>query len=190
VVLVGYGSIGREVARLARAFRMRVVAVKARPDQRSFRGFAEPGTGDPDGSLPEAIVGNDRLAEAVAGARWVVISLPLTDATRRLVDAAVLDAIPADAWLVNVGRGAVVDEDALVARLHAGSIGGAVLDVFSQEPLPADHPLWSAPNAILTPHLSGGRDRFDVLAKLTAQNLRRLLAGEPLVNEVALARGY
>jgi phosphoglycerate dehydrogenase-like enzyme len=190
VVLVGYGSIGREVARLARAFRMRVVAVKARPDQRAFRGFAEPGTGDPDGSLPEAIVGNDRLAAVVAEADWVVISLPGTDQTRHLVDAAVLDAMPSGAWLVNVGRGTVVDEDALVAALHARSIGGAVLDVFSQEPLPEGHPLWSVPNAILTPHISGGPNRFEVLAGLTAENLRRLLAGEPLLNEAALARGY
>jgi phosphoglycerate dehydrogenase-like enzyme len=169
---------------------MRVVAVKARPDQRAFHGFAEPGTGDPDGSLPEAIVGTDRLAEVVAGADWVVISLPITDATRHLVDAAVLDAMPEDAWLVNVGRGAVVDEDALVAALHAGAIGGAVLDVFSEEPLPAEHPLWSAPNTVLTPHISGGPNRFDVLAGLVGENLRRLLAGERLVNETTLARGY
>jgi phosphoglycerate dehydrogenase-like enzyme len=190
MVLVGYGSIGREVARLAAALRIRIIAVKARPEARAAEGFEEPGTGDPDGSLPESIVGVDRLAEAVAQADWIVLSLPLTQRTRTLVDADVLAAVRDDAWLINVGRGAVVDEAALLGLLEARAIGGAVLDVFSEEPLPPEHPFWSAPGTVVTPHISGGLERPEVLAELIGQNVRRLAAGEPLLNVLAPARGY
>jgi phosphoglycerate dehydrogenase-like enzyme len=190
IVLLGYGSIGREIARLASALRMRIIAVKARPDLLEATGFAEPGTGDPDGSLPDEIVGIGNLAEVVGKADWLVSSLPLTDRTRALVDEKVIAAMRPGAWLINVGRGAVVDEDALVRALHAGAIGGAVLDVFSQEPLPPDHPLWSAPNAVLTAHISGGLERFEVLGEIVRQNLARLRRGEPLLNAVDRVRGY
>jgi phosphoglycerate dehydrogenase-like enzyme len=190
IVLLGYGSIGREIARLASALRMRIVAVKARPEARAASGFSDPGTGDPDGSLPEQVVGIDRLAEVAAQADWFVISLPLTDDTRHLVDATVLAALRPDAWLVNVGRGAVVDEDALVDTLDRRAIAGAVLDVFAQEPLPPDHPLWSTPNTIVTPHISGALERWDTFAEIVAANVPRLLAGEPLLNAVDPARGY
>jgi len=190
LVLVGYGSIGREIARLARPLRMRIVAVKARPDALAASGFDEAGTGDPDGSLPDLVVGVDRLADVVAEADWVVVSLPLTARTRRLLDAEVLAALRPDAWLVNVGRGAVVDEAALLALLERRAIGGAVLDVFSDEPLPPEHALWSAPNAIVTPHVSGGLSRIPVLAELLGANVRRLATGETLVNELDPVRGY
>ncbi|MDX6564511.1 MAG: hypothetical protein QOE10_173 [Gaiellales bacterium] len=190
LVLVGYGSIGREVARLASALRMRIIAVKARPDVLAASGFVEAGTGDPDGSLPEQVVGNGRLAEITALADWLVISLPLTERTRHLVDARVLAAMQPGAWLVNVGRGAVVDESALVEALENRAFGGAILDVFSEEPLPRDHPLWSTPNTVVTPHISGGLERFDVLGQIVARNMRRLLSGEPLLNAIDRARGY
>jgi phosphoglycerate dehydrogenase-like enzyme len=190
LVLVGYGSIGREIARLATAFRMRIIAVKARPEVRVASGFSELGTGDPDGSLPDEIVPDARLVEAVADADWVVLSLPLTAHTRGLFGAEAIAAMRPHAWLVNVGRGAVVDEDALLVALEAREIAGAVLDVFSQEPLPPAHPLWAAPNAMLTPHISGGLERFDVLGEIVRQNLARLIAGEPLLNAVDRVRGY
>jgi phosphoglycerate dehydrogenase-like enzyme len=190
MVLVGYGSIGREVARLAAVLRIRIIAVKAQPEARAADGFDEAGTGDPDGSLPEQIVGVDRLAEVVAQADWVVLSLPLTDATRNLLDAKVLAAMREHAWLINVGRGAVVDEAALLGLLEARAIGGAILDVFSQEPLPPEDPFWSAPETLVTPHISGGLERPDLLADLIAQNVRRLAAGEPLLNLLSPARGY
>jgi phosphoglycerate dehydrogenase-like enzyme len=190
MVLVGYGSIGREIARLARPLRMRIVAVKARPGARAAEGFDETGTGDPDGSLPDEIVGGEQLVEVVRTADWVVVSLPLTDRTRHLVDASVLAAMREDAWLVNVGRGAVVEEHALLEALEARTIGGAVLDVFSEEPLPPGHPLWSAPNALITPHISGGLERADLLGELLAENVRRLVRDEPLLNVVDPERGY
>jgi phosphoglycerate dehydrogenase-like enzyme len=190
LVLVGYGSIGREIARLATALRMRIIAVKADPDARRAAGFSEVGTGDPEGVLPERIEPVSRLREAVAEADWLVLSLPLTARTRGLVDVDALAAMRSHAWLVNVGRGAVVDEDALARALGAHTIRGAVLDVFSQEPLPPGHPLWSAPNAVLTPHISGGLERFEVLGEIVRQNLARLLAGETLLNAVDRRRGY
>lgn len=190
IVLLGYGSIGREVARLSSALRMRILAVKARPDALASTGYTEAGTGDPDGSLPQQVVGIDRLGEVAEQADWLVISLPLTEQTRHLVDASVLAAMRSDAWLVNVGRGAVVDENALVETLERRAIGGAVLDVFAKEPLPGDHPLWSAPNTVLTPHISGALERWDVFAEIVAQNVPRLLAGEPLLNAIEPTRGY
>ena len=190
IVLLGYGSIGREVARLAAALRMRIIAMKARPDTLAAAGFSEAGTGDPDGSLPEQVVGIDRLTEVAALADWLVITLPLTDETRHLVDGPVLAAMRPDAWLVNVGRGAVVDEDALVQILERRAIAGAVLDVFAEEPLPPDHPFWSTPNTVITPHISGALERWGVFAEIVGQNVPRLLAGEALLNAVEPARGY
>ena len=95
-----------------------------------------------------------------------------------------------DAWLVNVGRGAVVDEDALVQILERRAIAGAVLDVFAEEPLPPDHPFWSTPNTVITPHISGALERWGVFAEIVGQNVPRLLAGEALLNAVEPARGY
>ncbi len=190
LLLLGYGSIGREVARLGSAFGMRVTAIKARPDVRADDTFREPGTGDPDGAIPERLAGLDALAEEVRDADFLVVTLPLTAATTGLVDARVLAALPERAWLVNVGRGAVVDERALVDALRRGAIAGAVLDVFAQEPLPVDHPLWDEPRAVLTPHVSGRLERWDVFLELVADNVRRDRAGMPLCNRVDPARGY
>ena len=92
------------------------------------------------------------------------------------------------AWLINVSRGALVDEDALLEALRAGRLAGAILDVFSEEPLPADHPLWDAPNVTITPHVSGATNHF--LGDLVVENVRRYLAGEPLLNPIDPDRGY
>jgi phosphoglycerate dehydrogenase-like enzyme len=187
-VLVGYGSIGREVARQLTAFGLRIVAVKPRPDVRIDGSFRVAGTGDPDGSIPDQIVGVDRLAETAAQADYLILTLPLTPESRGLIGATVLAALPASAWLINVSRGALVDEDALLAAVRARRLAGAVLDVFGQEPLPADHPLWDAPNVTITPHVSGATSRFR--DDLFVENVRRYLAGEPLLNPVDPGRGY
>jgi len=189
LVVVGYGGTGREIARLAAAFGMRIRAVKARPERRTDDSFHVPGTGDPDGSIPELIVGLDRLRETVAEADFVAVTVPLTAASRRLIDAQVLAALPPHAWLINTGRGAVVDQAALTEALLERRIGGAVLDVFEEEPLPADSPLWTAPGAILTPHVSGF-EGGSALRELVAENLARFTRGQPLVNVVDPARGY
>ena len=114
--------------------------------------------------------------------------MPLTDETRGIIDAEVLAALPARAWLINVSRGALVDEPALLEALRAGRLAGAVLDVFGEEPLPPDSPWWDAPNVIVTPHASGHTLRF--FDELVVENVRRYLAGEPLLNPVDPARGY
>ena len=187
-VLVGYGSIGREVARQLAALGIRVLAVKPRPEIHADVSYRVAGTGDPDGSIPERIVGIDALVEVAAEADYLVLTLPLTRESRGTIDSRVLAAVPRTAWLINVSRGALVDEDALLDALRTGRLAGAVLDVTGTEPLPAGHPLWDAPNVTITPHVSGATDQFR--DELLVDNVRRYLAGEPLLNPVDPARGY
>lgn len=188
LVIVGYGGIGREIARLAAAHGMRVLAVKANPSVHADDSFRVPGTGDPDGAIPEQIVGTDALREVAAEADFVSVTLPLTTRSRGIVNREAIAALPPHAWIVNTGRGPVVDETALADALGAGRIGGAVLDVFGEEPLPASSPFWRLPNVIITPHVSGASSEH--LAPLVAENLRRFVAGEALINRVDPARGY
>jgi phosphoglycerate dehydrogenase-like enzyme len=187
-VLVGYGSIGREVGRQLAALGLRIVAVKPRPDVRGDPSYRVPGTGDPDGSIPDRIVGVGALAEVAREADYLILTLPLTPESRGLIDATVLAALPATAWLINVSRGALVDEAALLEALRARRLAGAVLDVFSEEPLPPDHPLWEVPNVTITPHVSGATSQFR--DDLVVENVRRYLRGEPLLNPVDPGRGY
>jgi phosphoglycerate dehydrogenase-like enzyme len=188
--VVGYGSIGRQVARVGRAFGMRVLAMQRGHDHRD-RGFVLPGAGDPDGSLAERFFTPERLAELLAESDVVVIALPLTAATRGLLDEAALRAMRPTAMLINVARGAIVQQAALVRALHEGWIGGAVLDVFEAEPLPPEHPLWQAPNVLLSPHVSAFGPSYDArMIELFGDNLRRYLAGEPLLNPVDPEAGY
>ena len=170
------------------ALGLRIVAVKPRPEVRADTSFRVPGTGDPDGSIPERIVGDAGLAEVAREADVLVLTMPLTDATRGIVSREVIAALPGRAWLINVSRGALVDEPALLEALRAGRLAGAVLDVFGQEPLPPDSPWWDAPNVIVTPHASGHTLRF--FDELVVENVRRYLAGEPLLNPVDPERGY
>lgn len=187
-VVVGYGSIGREVARQLAALGLRIVAVKPRSDVRRDIAFRLPGTGDPDGTIPDRILGVEDLATAAAEADVMVLTMPLTDASRGIVNERILAALPPRAWLINVSRGPLVDEAALLDALRAGRLAGAVLDVFSEEPLPADDPLWDAPNVVVSPHASGATTQF--LDDLVIENVRRYLAGEPLLNPVDPDRGY
>ena len=191
LLIVGYGGVGREVARLASAFGMRILAVKYDPHIREDRSYRVPGTGDPDGSIPDRIVGLDGLDDVLPEANVVVLTLPLTDRSRGLIGARQLAAMRRDAWLINVGRGRLTDEAELERVLRAGGIGGAIIDVFGTEPLPADSPFWGLPNVIVTPHVSGGDSTSPhILADLFTQNLRRYAAGEPLINVVDAERQY
>jgi phosphoglycerate dehydrogenase-like enzyme len=188
--IVGYGSIGRHVARLARAFGMRVLALQ-RSTERRDRGYVEPGTGDPEGVLPERFYGPDELSELLAESDVVVLALPSTEATRGLIDEAALRAMRSSGFLINVGRGTAIDEDALQRALREGWIAGAALDVVQREPLPPAHPLWHIPNLLLTPHIAGITPRFeDRAAALFAENLRRYVAGASLLNVYDRSRGY
>jgi len=187
-VIAGYGSIGREVARQLSSLGMRIIAVKSRPEARDDPSFRVPGTGDPDGSIPERIAGVEVLAETAREADVLVLTMPLTAETRGIIDADVIAALPAGAWLINVARGPLVDESALLDALRGGRLAGAVLDVFGQEPLPPDSPWWEMPNVIVTPHASGVTLRF--FDELVVENVRRYLAGEPLLNPIDPERGY
>lgn len=176
-LVVGTGGIGRATARLLRA-----VGCEVRGAGR--RVVAE----DPDFGQ---VVATDRLVQEVGWADHVVLIAPLTPQTRGLVSAEVLAAMRPTTHLVNVGRGALVDEDALVDALCAGEIGGATLDVFRTEPLPPDSPLWDLPTVTISAHLSGDVIGWrDALANQVEANLRRFAAGEPLMNVVDKALGY
>ncbi|WP_454788699.1 D-2-hydroxyacid dehydrogenase [Mycolicibacterium lutetiense] len=176
-LVVGTGGIGREIARL-----LRVAGLSVRG---AGRVAADE---DPDFGT---IVAVTDLAAAVGWCDHLVLAAPLTPATRGLVDAAVLKAMKPDAHLVNIARGPIVDEDALLAALTERRIGGATLDVVSIEPLPAEHPLWDAPGTVITAHMSGDVVGFrETLAAQFADNARRWQAGEPLLNVVDKLLGY
>jgi phosphoglycerate dehydrogenase-like enzyme len=190
--IIGYGSIGRELARMARAaFAMTVLACKRDPSRRRDAGYTLPGTGDPEGLLPDAWLGPDGLPELLARADVVVMCAPLTPQTRRLVGARELALMKPSAYFINVGRGASVDESALAQALAAGRIAGAAVDVFAQEPPPPGHSLYALDNVIVSPHVSGFLPSYDdKCTDLFAENLRRYLTGAPLLNVVDRARGY
>lgn len=191
VLVVGYGSIGRQVARLAGALGMRVIALKRDPSLRPDRGFVFAGTGDPAGELPERIVGPDQLLAVLPEADFVVLAAPFTAATRHLLGAREFGAMRRDAILINVARGELVDEDAMQAALAEKRIAAAGLDVFAAEPLPPESPLWRLDNVIISPHVAGCSPRYDdYVFEIFAANLRRYLAGEPLWNEVDRQLGY
>ncbi len=189
--VVGYGSIGRETARLGRALGMRVIALKRNPAARGDLGWMPAGLGDPDGAIPERMYGPGERVEMLAECDYVTITLPLTEATRGFIGERELGAMKPHAYLVNVGRGEVVDQGALIEALRAGRIGGAGLDVFEREPLEADSPLWAMENTILTPHMSGAfRGYVETCCELFADNLRRFAAGQPLLNRIDPVLGY
>lgn len=188
--VVGYGSIGREVGRLGRAFGMRVLALR-RSAGRIEKGYSVPQTGDPEGLIPERFYLPEALHEMLVECDYVVIALPSTPATRHYIGEAELRAMKPGAYLVNIARGAIVDEVALVRALRDGWIAGAGLDVFEEEPLPPDSPLWDQENLLISPHVAGFTPRYDERAvALFARNLARYLAGEPLLNLVDKGRGY
>jgi phosphoglycerate dehydrogenase-like enzyme len=190
VGVLGYGSIGREVGRLAQAFGMRVLALR-RSGGRVDEGYAVQKTGDPEGAIPTRFFRPDRLREMLAECDYVVVSMPSTPDTYHLLGEAELRAMKPTAYVINIARGSIIDEAALTRALTEGWIAGAGLDVFEQEPLPEDSPLWDLENALLTPHVAGFSPHYDERAvDLFATNLARFLAGEPLLNQVDWARGY
>jgi len=174
VAVVGYGPIGQEVVRLASAFGMDPVAVR-----RSARG-----------DEPCRVRPLDELADVVSGVDAVVSALPLHADTRGIFSAEVIDAMRPDAVFVNVGRGELVDQEALTAALTDGRLGGAGLDVFEPEPLPQDDPLWDLPNVIVSPHNSGSSDGTDGrVVDIFLDNLGRFVSGRVLRNEVGPQSG-
>jgi phosphoglycerate dehydrogenase-like enzyme len=190
--IIGYGSIGRELARIAKtAFGMSVLACKRDPSRREDSGYALPGTGDPEGALPDAWFSPEKLSDLLARSDAVVMCAPLTPETERMIGVTELRAMKPSAYFVNVGRGATVDEAALARALADKRIAGAAIDVFAEEPPPVRHPFYELDNVIVSPHVSGFLPSYDErCVELFAENLRRYLAAAPLLNLVDRAKGY
>ena len=179
VGIIGLGAIGREVARRARAFGVYLLGVRRR---------WEPGATDPD---VDEVFGPDALHEVLRRSDVVVVAAPGTDATDDMFDSAAFAAMPEGAVFVNVARGTLVDEAALIDALARGHLRGAAIDVARTEPLPAADPLWDAPNLLISPHSStSGEGYADRAFALLCTNLERFVRGEPLVNVVDLSSGY
>jgi phosphoglycerate dehydrogenase-like enzyme len=189
--IVGYGSIGRETARIAKqGFGMQVLAL-TRDGNKADRGYHEPGIGDPEGKLPDAWFTRDRLRDVLTQSDFVLISIPLTDETRRMIGETELRSMKPTAFVVNIARGEILDETALVRALKENWIAGAGLDVFAKEPLPTDSELWKLENVLMAPHISSAVPSYDDRAvDLFAENLRRYLRGDELLNLVDTKKGY
>jgi phosphoglycerate dehydrogenase-like enzyme len=178
MAIVGLGAIGREVARMASPFGMTISAIRKRVDLPLPAGVDE-------------VLPPERLFDLLARTDVVVLSAPLTSETTRLIGVEALRRIRRGAFLVNVGRGKLIDDGAVIEALRDGRLGGAALDVFSKEPLDHDSPYWDLPNVIVTPHIAGTmEDYWTPLVALFAENLRRFDAGQPLVNLVDKSAGY
>jgi phosphoglycerate dehydrogenase-like enzyme len=188
--IVGYGSLGRAVASLAGSFGARVLATRRNVDG------PEPAIDDPDEGFPflprlERVYGPDGLPDLLAASDFVVLAAPLTPETDSMIDDEALSAMKGDAWIINVARGRLIDDRALIRALQDGRIGGAALDAFVDEPLPPTSPYWALPNVIVTPHTAWSSGRvLDRSVELFCDNLRRFALGEPLRNVVDPEAGY
>jgi phosphoglycerate dehydrogenase-like enzyme len=180
LVIVGVGRIGREIARVGQTFGMRVIGVK-----RSPAGV------DAAGLHLDALYGPSDLHRVLPHAQNLVLVAPHTPETERMIGAAELALLPRGAVFVNIGRGALVDEDALIEALRSGHLLGAALDVFREEPLPPESPLWEMENVIVYPHSASTSYLENArITDLFCQNLRRYLAGEPLLNQLDTTLGF
>ena len=183
----GYGGIGRETARLAGAMGLNVHVLVRSPVQPRVDVYRVPGTGDPDGTLPDRVFTLEEKDAFLAGLDFLVLALPLTNVTEGMIGEHELRTLPARACLLNPARGPIVQEQALLRALREGWIAGAALDTHYHYPMPADHPLWSMPNVIMTPHISGSSKTPSFPARvwdIFTQNVARYVNGEPLINEL------
>ncbi|MGB7331652.1 MAG: D-2-hydroxyacid dehydrogenase, partial [Terriglobales bacterium] len=175
--MVGLGSIGRAVVKSAKALGMRVVAVREHPEKGN------------EGA--DAVLGPAQIDEVLRQADYLVLAAPVTDNTKAIANAERLALMKPDSCLINVGRGPLVDEPALLAALRENKIGGAALDEFPKEPLAVDSPLWDAPNLLITPHTAALTGKlWERHYSLFAENLRRYLQGQPLLAVVDKQKGY
>jgi D-2-hydroxyacid dehydrogenase (NADP+) len=176
--LIGIGTIGAEIAARAKAFGMRVLAARRRTGRETITNVDD-------------VVGPEQLGDMLTQCHVLVVAAPLTPYTLGMLGTREFQQLPRGALVVNVGRAKIIDTDALIDALRSGHLGGAALDVFPQEPLPSDHPLWSCPNVILSPHTSGFRDgHWREVVELFAENLERFERGEALRFRVEPELGY
>jgi phosphoglycerate dehydrogenase-like enzyme len=178
MTLLGMGSIGTEVARRAHAFDVTITGVRRRPNE-------------PKPQFVDRVLAAEQIDEALRGCDVLVIAAPFLASTDGLINAARISLLNRGALLVNVARGKIVDQPAMISALETGQLGGAVLDVFDHEPLDVSSPLWTLPNVIITPHIASLRpDHWDDVIDLFSENLRRFERGEPLLNRVDPKAGY
>lgn len=188
--IIGYGRIGREISRLASAFGMDVLGLRRTASSSPAADKFDTGR-QVDGGDRAEVLPMEGLDEVMRRSDVLVVVVPLTELTRGLVGAAQLDLLPPGALVVNIARGGIVDEAALLERVRDGRIGGAALDVFDDEPLPPDSPWWSEPGVLITPHVAGLAPQYHAQTlDLVVENLSRLADGRPLVNEVDRVSGY
>jgi len=191
VGIVGYGSIGRQVARLLQAFGATILATKHDAMHPADEGYIPAGMGDPRGDYLQLLYPAEALNSMLQECDFVVVCVPLTKETQNLIGEAQLGVMKRSAYLVDVSRGGVINHTALIQALEGKQIAGAALDVYPEEPLDADHPLWKMPNVILTPHIAGVSQEYNSRAvALFVENLERYLKGEKLLNLIDVQRGY
>jgi phosphoglycerate dehydrogenase-like enzyme len=191
VGILGYGGIGRQVARLLKPFGATILAAKKDVMHPEDLGYSKEGMGDPHGEFFDRLYPIEAIHSLLKESDFVVVVLPLTDETRHIVNTEAFEAMKESAYLINVGRGGLIDEKALIQALKSQQIAGAALDVFEEEPLPADSPLWDMENVIISPHVSGLSQHLpEETLNLFIENLNRYLAELPLYNLVDLKQGY
>jgi phosphoglycerate dehydrogenase-like enzyme len=191
VGIIGYGSIGRQIARLLHAFGATILATKRDSMHPEDTGYIPEGQGDPSGDLVRRLYPPQAIRSMFKECDFIVITVPLTSETRKLIGAEELAALKPTAFLIDISRGGIINQADLVTTLKDNRIAGAALDVFTEEPLPSDHPLWKLPNVIITPHISGVTPNYDQRAlALFTENLQRYLEGLPLHNQLNTQKGY
>ncbi len=191
VGIVGYGSIGRQIARLLREFGANVLAIKRDVMKPEDTGYTPEGQGDPNGDFVNRLYPPQAIRSVFKECDFVVVTVPLTKETHHMIGAEELAALRPHAFLIDISRGNIIEPNALFQVLKDHKIAGASLDVFPEEPLPPEHPLWKLPNVIITPHISGNTPYYDQRATLLfTENLHRYLAGLPLYNHFDKERGY
>jgi len=189
--ILGYGSIGRQVARLLQPFGANILAAKKDAMHPEDSGYTQEGMGDPHGDFFHRLYPIEALHSLLKECDFVVITLPLTDETYHLMGTAEFEAMKPGAYLVNIGRGDIIDEEALTTALREEKLAGAALDVFHKEPLPEDSPLWKLPNVIITPHVSGlSQSLMSDIVDLFIENLKRYTTELPLYNRIDPQKGY
>ncbi len=191
VGIVGYGSIGRQVARLLQPFGIHILATKKDAMNPKDIGYIPDGMGDPNGDLVHRLYPPEALCSMIKECDFLVVTTPKTPDTINMIGAAEIAALKPTAFLIDVSRGGIVDHKALISSLKERQIAGAALDVYPEEPLPNDSPLWKLSEVVLSPHISGNTLHYDERAmELFAENLGRYINHLPLFNLIDLERGY
>jgi phosphoglycerate dehydrogenase-like enzyme len=187
----GYGGIGRETARLAKAFGLSVSVLSRRGITPRREVYCIAGTGDPEGVLPDKVFSYEQKSDFLSDIDFLILSMPLTRSTKGIVGESELQALSRSAFILNPARGPLIDEGALLKALREGWIAGAALDTHYYYPMPSDHPLWYFPNVIMTPHISGSSQSphfVERVWEIFIGNVNRLLTGLPLLNELTFAQ--